>query len=128
MEQDQEEESKTSKAQFEKGRAMRLIDADSLKPSYIVTSSTTNSICHRYVSIEDINSAPTIDAVEVVRCNECKWCECFYHGSSNLSYRCKKLYLTAEAVDNGNGFCSYGERNADSNASNVLEVLERSRR
>ncbi len=57
-----------------------------------------------------LNDAPIIGAVEVVRCKECKWCECFYHGSGNLSYRCKKLYLTAEAVDNGNGFCSYGER------------------
>ena len=46
---------------------MRLIDADALKASYIVTSTTTNSLCHLYVSIEDINSAPTIDAVEVVR-------------------------------------------------------------
>jgi hypothetical protein len=44
---------------------MRLIDADALKASYVVTSTTTNSLCHLYVSIEDINSAPTIDAVEV---------------------------------------------------------------
>ncbi len=44
---------------------MRLIDADALKASYVVASTTTNSLCHRYVSIEDINSAPTIDAVEV---------------------------------------------------------------
>ena len=44
---------------------MRLIDADALKPSYIVASTTTNTPCYRYVSIEDINSAPTIDAVEV---------------------------------------------------------------
>lgn len=43
---------------------MRLIDADALKPSYIVTSTTTNSLCHLYVSIEDINSAPTIDPVK----------------------------------------------------------------
>ena len=92
---------------------MRLIDADVLIPSYTVAYSTTNNRWHMYVNIETINSAPTIDAVEVVRCKDCKWCECFYHGSSNLSYGCKKLYLTAEAVDNGNGFCSYGERRTE---------------
>lgn len=43
---------------------MRPIDADALKAEYIVTSTTTNSICHLYVSVEDINSAPTIDPVK----------------------------------------------------------------
>lgn len=52
---------------------MRLIDADGLKPSYVVTSTTTNSVCHLYVSVEDINSAPTVDAVPVVRCRDCNW-------------------------------------------------------
>lgn len=67
---------------------MRLIDADTLKPSYIVTSTTTNSLCHLYVSLEDINSAPTIEAEPVRRarwlhteddiiisgqCSECGW-------------------------------------------------------
>lgn len=45
----------------------RLVDADALKPSYIVTSTTTNSPCHLYVSIEDINSAPTIVPAEAER-------------------------------------------------------------
>lgn len=48
---------------------MRPIDADALKATYIVTSTTTNAICHLYVSLEDINSAPTID---LVRCGERK--------------------------------------------------------
>ena len=47
----------------------RYIDADALKASYVVTSTTTNSLCHLYVSIEDINDAPSID---IVRCKECK--------------------------------------------------------
>ena len=37
----------------------RLVDADALKPSYVVTSTTTN-IIHVYVSMEDIKYAPTI--------------------------------------------------------------------
>lgn len=66
---------------------MRLIDADTLKPSYIVTSTTTNSLCHLYVSLEDINSAPTIEAepvrrgrwikyspfVDTIVCSECDY-------------------------------------------------------
>lgn len=44
---------------------MRLIDADALKASYIITNTTTNSLCHLYVSLEDINSAPTVDAILV---------------------------------------------------------------
>ena len=46
---------------------MRLIDADTLKPSHIVASTTANSLCHLYVSLEDINNAPTIEAEPVRR-------------------------------------------------------------
>lgn len=46
---------------------MRLIDADALKASYIVPSTTTNSLCYLYVSLEDINNAPTIESEPVRR-------------------------------------------------------------
>ena len=91
---------------------MRLIDKDALKvkAEHIIGIDGSSEA---WRILAEIDNAEEIDAVEVVRCRECKWCECFYHGSSNLSYRCKKLYLTAEAVDNGNGFCSYGERRTE---------------
>lgn len=76
---------------------MRLIDADALKASYVVTSTTTNSLCHLYVSIEDINSAPTIDAVSVVRCSECRWSRCVF-------------YRTYKAET---GYCDIGEREGE---------------
>lgn len=38
----------------------RLIDADALKAEYLVPSTTTNSSCRPYVSIETIKNAPTI--------------------------------------------------------------------
>lgn len=64
---------------------MRLIDADTLKASYIITSTTTNSLSHLYVSLEDINNAPTVDAIlvrlgrwkqikaypDIIFCSEC---------------------------------------------------------
>ena len=84
---------------------MRLIDADSLMPSYVVTSSTTNSICHLYVSMEDIYSAPIIDAVEVVRCKDCKHkYRTIFCG--NIYYNCGKR---AEHVE-PDGYCDGGER------------------
>lgn len=39
----------------------RLIDADALKPDYIVGSTSTNTECHRYVSLEQIMNTPTAD-------------------------------------------------------------------
>lgn len=61
---------------------MRLIDADDLKRSF-------NKLCDRFgedfhiSAIEtEIDAAQTVDAVEVVRCNDCKYrhsseeCEC----------------------------------------------------
>jgi hypothetical protein len=39
---------------------MRPIDADALKGDYVVTSTTTNSLCNLYVSMEQIAMAPTV--------------------------------------------------------------------
>ena len=75
----------------------RYIDADELKASYIVTSTTSNSLCHLYVSLEDINSAPSID---IVFCGECRLYNCgacFRDDGANNERRV-------------NDFCSYGER------------------
>ena len=43
---------------------MRLIDADALHVDYIFPTTTTGTTCYRYVSMQQINSAPTIDAVQ----------------------------------------------------------------
>lgn len=44
---------------------MRLIDADNLYFDYIVTSTTTNTLCHRYISKEQVENAPTVDAIPI---------------------------------------------------------------
>lgn len=51
----------------------------------------------------DLMDAPTIDAVEVVRCKECK------HRDKEHSYMC--TYLGDIVFDDGEGFCCKGERN-----------------
>lgn len=54
--------------------------------------------CRRFV-----REAPTIDAVEVVRCKDCV----HYHPCNLIE--CSKLTLDVEA----DFFCAYGERNMD---------------
>lgn len=40
---------------------MRPIDADALRADYFVTSTTTNTPLYRYVSMEQIANAPTVE-------------------------------------------------------------------
>lgn len=48
---------------------MRLIDADALE--YHVTE---NPMVHyEYIHKHEIDNAPTIDAVPVIRCKDCRW-------------------------------------------------------
>lgn len=74
----------------------RLIDADTLIDSLNIRSATYNCIINK--CIED---APTIDAVEVVRCKDCKyWVESFKGCKRNP---CVEAWHRHD-------FCSYGER------------------
>ena len=71
---------------------MRLIDADALKAKAF---GKRGGLIHT----SDIDAMPTVDAVEVVRCKDCKWygyysCEM---GGNNW-------------MRDGNGFCDRGER------------------
>ena len=88
----------------------RLIDADALKPSYVVTSTTTNSLCHLYVSIENINSAPTVDAVPVVRCGECRYWDRSPSCSATPQYHACQRRIFVKAHTKRDDFCSLGER------------------
>ena len=57
-----------------------------------------------------IDNAPIIDAVEVVRCKDCK-----HQGSTNCPtyYEESGTYRDCWALDDDNDFCSYGERMID---------------
>ena len=71
----------------------RLIDANALIKEACAEGA------YGYVDAEQIANAPTIDAVEVVRCKECKWA-----GGDFVCYR--GVMVQHEPED----FCSYGER------------------
>lgn len=70
---------------------MRLIDADALKDKQFGAFG--------WLAGEDLTAAPTIDAVPVVRCRECK----HYDGK----WLCKISGVPSRKPDD---FCSYGKR------------------
>ena len=96
---------------------MRLIDADRLnKPIYAEEDNITgygmsyDEICGYNDGIDiawnKIDQAPTIDAVPVVRCKDCKYGE-VDDADFPAQYLCKH---NGADWNNENHFCSYGER------------------
>lgn len=81
----------------------RLIDADKLeKQEY-----WGNERCFDYVDAEDIDNAPTVDAVEVVRCKDCKYRIYKDMGEEIGEIGGCALFNCAMTNDD---FCSYGEK------------------
>ena len=96
-------------AVLERRKSMRLIDADKL-------SARLSRNATPYFTVSDIENAPTIDAVPVVRCWECK-----HHRDKNeheRQYLAEGVLIctSSEATDDcwnavwPDHFCSYGER------------------
>ena len=93
---------------------MRLIDGDSLMKTVfndvVLVDGEVKGV--GLILAETVDKAPTIDAVPVVRCRECKY--------SRINHLMKKDVLSCENIDvcgeeylferNPNDFCSYGER------------------
>lgn len=76
---------------------MRLIDADLLKADYFVPSTSSGTTNYMYVSLFQIVNAPTVDAIPVVRCNDCK-----HNDGSCCDY--------SAVYTRPNGYCCWGER------------------
>lgn len=94
---------------------MRLIDADELKEQWTIASPEPYNTDAAEV-LDSIKEAPTIDAVPVVRCKDCK-----HHREINEKERGYLMpdvliCTNAEFVDSGwnpvfpDDFCSRGER------------------
>ena len=85
----------------------RLIDVDKLPFEKMEISATSEEWC---VRLSDIESAPTVDAVEVVRCKKCKYCLPYTNNTNYCShYPYRECYVVVEEND----YCSYGERKTD---------------
>ena len=94
---------------------MRLIDADALLEQTQFRLPLNNYIAEIYdecvkIHRENIEQAPTIDAVPVVRCRDCKYAH------MTLDGLCKYCdVIAAEGLDDavyfeGDHYCSDGER------------------
>ena len=82
---------------------MRLIDADALGVGRCSKDILPAAYCAGWNGlIELIEKAPTIDAVPVVRCRECK------HHHDCGTHFCDALGM--DCPDDSEFFCKYGER------------------
>ena len=81
---------------------MRLIDADALRDEWLYENGTfeANDV------LDSIDCQPTIDAVPVVWCRECKYC--YAEGFVNVRNVCEKHYDFGNVDDDW--FCADGKR------------------
>ena len=93
---------------------MRMIDADAMMRAYqeVLCNHVSCIECSffmddKYCRFETILSeAPTVDAVPVVRCKDCK-----YWQDNNDGYPHEECRWGHGETPDANDFCSYGERN-----------------
>ena len=83
---------------------MRLIDADRLSEAIYdnVSAPYEEAVWAKEDCLTEINAAPTVDAVPVVRCRECK------HHHDCETHFCDALGM--DCPDDSEFFCSYGKR------------------
>ena len=89
---------------------MRLIDANKFieRCKQIIHEESDNPACISWAfaydnMIDEINEQPTVDAVEVVRCKDCKYCN-YYSISDDFTCR----YWDWPTKENG--YCHIGEK------------------
>jgi hypothetical protein len=79
---------------------MRLIDADAL-PKYTGYALSADKVATA------VENAPTIDAVPVVRCWECKWADWYSTKDGKRYCHCMETGIGGRTEDD---YCSYAER------------------
>jgi hypothetical protein len=94
----------------------RLIDANALKANFVVLGEFVKDLWHDGTIRGAIDNAPTVDAVEVVRCKDCVhsiWDE------ENEMWKCIESaeydpnfgdYMGWVSYHNADYYCAYGER------------------
>ena len=102
---------------------MRLIDADALldvlekdKAMTMCNNPDVGTLTGLNMAEISIGIAPTVDAVEVVRCKDCGFYEA--HRNCQYGYCWHWDYEAGESPNevDGDDFCSYGERRSDNAA------------
>lgn len=83
---------------------MRLIDADKL-PKYTGYALSADEVA------KAVEKAPTVDAVPVVRCKDCKWWVREGNDSFGYAMFCDHdCSLGGQGIKKPEDYCSYGER------------------
>lgn len=85
---------------------MRLIDADELVAQMEADAEHMDGMIAKmfaYAAINDVNHAPTVDAVQVIRCKDCKHYEMASNEANGLCEVNEYPYVPWD-------FCSMGER------------------
>lgn len=82
---------------------MRLIDADELKGKAFADPDDGE----HFVYCQDIDEAPTVDAVSVVRCKDCRFAHRIDGPREKYSCRCQFCYTRCLSPQH---FCGFGER------------------
>ena len=88
---------------------MRLIDADRLSEAIYenVSAPYEEAVWAKEDCLTEIDVAPTVDAVPVVRCRECNHCD-------PENYHCDHpMGTTAPLRRKPDDFCSYGKRKGE---------------
>ena len=92
-------------------KEQRLIDANALR------AVLKSEECNCEVFPWAVDNAPTVDAVEVVRCKECKWWDEYHIGSLEGpgigDGACLENLQNFIDHRGANDFCSHGERRTD---------------
>lgn len=102
---------------------MRLIDADKFEV-YTCVNKSSDYVDGVQSMLESIDSAPTIDAVEVVRCKDCKHQCKIWHADKRMKekgywiYSCKgnsDPFVSHTVNGYDDEYCCYGERKKGEN-------------
>lgn len=91
---------------------MRLIDAEDIPYTMLYKENLIKGTGKEAQGSwkSDIDKMPTIDAIPVVRCGECRWWnEEHYQGKHDTLNYCENW----ENLSCKNDYCSYGERRSD---------------
>ena len=92
---------------------MRLIDAEKLRAEYLGMPNCYNGFSDTYdkaMIVDMVDEQPTIKAIPVVRCRECKYWKT-YQGIKGMKF-CTYV-VGAEFVREPEDYCSRGERKDD---------------
>lgn len=85
----------------------RLISYDYIRQKALADPDSGEAV----VYLQDIAEAPTVDAVEVVRCKDCKFGVTPYGDEHDGWIECSNIY--SKPLFGCNDFCSFGERRSN---------------